>query len=76
MLFICDIGVDLFIEGGLGGQILSVRMDVCFYVIYTWVRACKLLFMFFYYPKFCIVVEFLGWKKPKYGTFYETGKIF
>ena len=47
MLFICDIGVDLFIEGGLGGQILSVRMNVCFYVIYTWVRACKLLFMFF-----------------------------
>ena len=46
MLFICDIGVDLFEIWRLGGEVLSIAMDISLSVVNAWVGTSKVLFVF------------------------------
>ena len=47
MLFICDIFMYLIVVWGLGGEILSITMDISPSVVNTRVETSKVLFVFF-----------------------------
>ena len=46
MLFICDVIMYLFVVWRLGGEVLSIAMDIGLSVVNAWVGTSKVLFVF------------------------------